>query len=169
MANRCSNSKNRNGVPDLSPSLEDYLEEIYRFSQSQPTIRVSDISHKLDVALPSVTKALRKLKEKDYITYQRYGVIGLTDKGRQTGKFLVDRNQVLQDFLLILNAQCNVAAEAEAMEHYLSTSTINAIQSFVLFMKDNADIRKQLVQFIEQHRENMEKIEAAEPQPQSQH
>lgn len=153
MGNGCNAGKNRNGIPDLSPSLEDYLEEVYRFSQSQPTIRVSDISHKLNVALPSVTKALHKLKEKDYITYQRYGMIGLTAKGEQAGKFLVDRNRVLQDFLLILNAECNVAAEAEAMEHYLSTSTINAIQSFVLFMKDNTSICKQLTQFIEQHRE----------------
>jgi len=51
----------------LSPSLEDYLEEIYRFSMQQKTVRVTDISHKLNVAMPSVTKALSKLKAQNYI------------------------------------------------------------------------------------------------------
>jgi len=47
----------------LTPSLEDYLEEIYRFSLSLDTVRVTDISKRLKVALPSVTKALYKLRD----------------------------------------------------------------------------------------------------------
>lgn len=133
---------------DLSPSLEDYLEEIYRFSLTQPIVRVSEISHKLNVAQPSVTKALRRLKLKEYITYQRYGLIGLTDKGNRIGSFLVKRNQILQEFLLLLSAQCNVSEEAEAMEHYLSVSTINVIQTFVAFMRQNPLIHEQLTAFI---------------------
>ena len=39
----------------LTPSLEDYLEEIYRFSLSLDTVRVTDISNRLKVAMPSVT------------------------------------------------------------------------------------------------------------------
>lgn len=44
----------------LSPSLEDYLEEIYRISQSGETVRVTDIAACLNVSLPSVTRALQK-------------------------------------------------------------------------------------------------------------
>lgn len=141
------NKKEKNSF-DLSPSLEDYLEEIYRFSLTQPIVRVSEISHKLNVAQPSVTKALRRLKLKEYITYQRYGLIGLTDKGKRIGSFLVKRNQILQEFLLLLSAQCNVSEEAEAMEHYLSVSTINVIQTFVSFMRQNPLIHEQLTAFI---------------------
>lgn len=139
---------------ELSPSLEDYLEEIYRFSETQPIVRVSEISNKLCVALPSVTKALRKLEAKDFITYQRYGLIGLTDKGMTIGSFLVKRNQILQDFLVMLSAECNIGAEAEAMEHYLSPSTIEAIQAMVTFMEKNPEIHEQLTAFIKQQREN---------------
>lgn len=153
MASSRGDSKKEKSSSELSPSLEDYLEEIYRFSQTQPIVRVSEISHKLEVAQPSVTKALRRLKLKECITYQRYGLIGLTDKGKRIGSFLVERNQILQDFLLILSAECNIGAEAEAMEHYLSVSTINVIQSFVSFMKQNPTIHEQLTSFITSHRE----------------
>lgn len=148
MASSKGEEKKEKNSFDLSPSLEDYLEEIYRFSLTQPIVRVSEISHKLNVAQPSVTKALRRLKLKEYITYQRYGLIGLTDKGNRIGSFLVKRNQILQEFLLLLSAQCNVSEEAEAMEHYLSVSTINVIQTFVAFMRQNPLIHEQLTAFI---------------------
>ncbi|HVJ47839.1 metal-dependent transcriptional regulator [Desulfitobacterium sp.] len=121
----------------LTPSLEDYLEEIYRFSLSLDTVRVTDISNRLKVALPSVTKALYKLRDQNYIKYERYGEIQLTDKGKEYGLYLVTRNQLLQEFLALICSKCNFAAEAEAMEHYLSTVTIDAIKTLVDFMKNN--------------------------------
>ena len=121
----------------LTPSLEDYLEEIYRFSLSLKTVRVTDISKRLKVALPSVTKALYKLRDQSYIKYERYGEIKLTDKGNEFGSYLVTRNQLLQEFLALIFSKCNVAVEAEAMEHYLSTTTIDAIKILVEFMKAN--------------------------------
>lgn len=133
----------------LSPSLEDYLEEIYRFHSSLGFVRVTDISHKLSVSLPSVTKAMRKLKNLDYITYQKYGHIGLTAAGLETGKFLVRRNQIIQEFLIMVRANCNIAAEAEAIEHYLSNSTIISVQALLVFMRKNPDIYQQLSAFLD--------------------
>lgn len=121
----------------LTPSLEDYLEEIYRFSLSLDIVRVTDISNRLKVALPSVTKALYKLRDESYIKYERYGEIILTDKGKEIGYYLVARNQLLQEFLALICSKCNFVAEAEAMEHYLSTATIDAIKTLVNFMKVN--------------------------------
>jgi DtxR family transcriptional regulator, Mn-dependent transcriptional regulator len=135
----------------LSPSLEDYLEEVYRFSVTQDVVRVSDISHKLNFALPSVSKALGKLRARGYITYPKYGFISLTDKGRQTGSYLVERNQVLQDFLVMLRAPCDVAAEAEAMEHYLSRETIDSIQVMMGFMQDSPEVYKAFVDYANEH------------------
>ncbi|MDF2501918.1 MAG: mntR [Anaerosporomusa subterranea] len=132
----------------LSPSLEDYLEEIYRFSVSNDTVRVTDISQKLNVKLPSVTKALGKLRAGGYITYQKYGIIGLTEKGRQTGGYLVERNTLLQEFLRIIWSDCDVAAEAEAMEHYLSKSTIASIQRLMVFMKNNPEVYQRFVDYV---------------------
>ncbi|TWH46213.1 metal-dependent transcriptional regulator [Sporomusa sp. KB1] len=134
----------------LSPSLEDYLEEIYRFSVSHDIVRVTDISHKLNVKLPSVTKAVGKLRAGGYITYQKYGVIGLTDKGRQTGGYLVERNTLLQEFLRTICADCDVDAEAEAMEHYLSKTTIVSIQHLMVFMKEHPTTYQQFVDYVQQ-------------------
>ncbi|BBB92178.1 MAG TPA: iron dependent repressor, metal binding and dimerization domain protein [Methylomusa anaerophila] len=133
----------------LSPSLEDYLEEIYRFSVSNDIVRVTDISQKLNVKLPSVTKALGKLRAGGYITYQKYGMMGLTDKGRQMGCYLVERNTLLQDFLRTICADCDVAAEAEAMEHYLSKSTISSIKRLMGFMKENTEVYQRFVEYVQ--------------------
>lgn len=133
---------------DLSPSLEDYLEEIYRFSLSQSSVRVSDLSKQLKVSLPSVTKALRKLRSKEYIHYHKYGDIYLTDWGNEIGRFLVERNTVLQEFLSFIAADCNIEEEAEAMEHYLSRTTIASIRLLVRYFKQNQEICQTLRQFI---------------------
>jgi DtxR family transcriptional regulator, Mn-dependent transcriptional regulator len=122
----------------LSPSLEDYLEEIYRFMLvNNNVVRVKDISKKLGVSLPSVSKALYKLNNQHYIKYHRYGEIELTDSGRQKGHYLVERNQLLQEFLALIRSDCNLAEEAEAIEHYLSESTIHSIHRLVSFFKAN--------------------------------
>jgi len=133
---------------NLTPSLEDYLEELYRFSLSTETVRVTDLSIKLGVSLPSVTKALRKLKNGHYIDYQRYGEIDLTEKGKKLGDFLVKRNQLLQEFLVLIKTDCDIAAEAEAMEHYLSEATIRSIQAIVTFLNQNPEWHKVLLEYI---------------------
>lgn len=132
----------------LSPSLEDYLEEIYRLIVSDDIVRVTDISLKLHVKLPSVTKALGKLREGGYITYQKYGMIGLTAKGRQIGYYLVERNALLQDFLRTICTDGDINAEAEGMEHYLSEETIVAIQRFMVFMKNNPEDYQRFVDYV---------------------
>ena len=117
----------------LSPSLEDYLEEIYRISQSGESVRATDIAACLNVSLPSVTKAMQKLDESKYINYRRYREIILTDSGKKLGHFLVERNRIIREFLKLIGSECDVAAEAEAMEHYLSLPTLSAIINFVKF------------------------------------
>jgi len=132
----------------LSPSLEDYLEELYRFSLSHEIVRVTDISQKLHVSLPSVSKALCKLKARQYINYQPYGVINLTAAGREMGNFLVARNRLLQEFLSLICADCDIAVEAEAMEHYLSRETIYSIQLLVKFMQNNHECYQNFIEYV---------------------
>lgn len=131
----------------LTASLEDYLEEIYRLSVTNPVVRVSDIAACLKVSLPSVVKALRKLKQLKVIEYERYKTINLTKMGREMGKSLVERNSTLQEFLLLIQSQCDIGAEAEAMEHYLSRPTIEAIEKMMEFMKENPDCYLKFQQF----------------------
>ncbi|HPT77208.1 MAG TPA: iron dependent repressor, metal binding and dimerization domain protein [Defluviitaleaceae bacterium] len=138
----------------LTPSLQDYLEEIYRLSIKSDEIRVSDIAEVLEVSLPSVVKALHKLNSRGYILYQPYEPVKLTEKGIREGKFLVQRNQLLKDFLRVLKTNSDIEKEAESMEHYLSLSTIQAIEKFYHFMKDNPDIQDRYDVYLQKTNEN---------------
>ena len=131
----------------LTPSLEDYLEEIYRFSTELGFIRITDVANKLDVSLPSVNKAVKVLSEKGYLEYIPYKNIDLTDKGAKLGKFLVDRNQMLQAFLKVIGSKADKEDEAEAIEHYLSKETVNAMTMVVEFFDRNPDIQNKLIDF----------------------
>lgn len=115
----------------LSPSLEDYLEEIYRLSLNQRVVRASDVATRLNVTMPSVNNALRRLSQDAYVIYVKYRDIVLTDKGIRLGQYLVDRNLILQKYFAIINPHSDASAEAEAMEHYLSYSSIRAIEDLL--------------------------------------
>ncbi|MCL6634352.1 MAG: DNA-binding protein [Peptococcaceae bacterium] len=137
----------------LSPSLEDYLEEIYRFSQANNVVRVSDIAACLKVSMPSVTNALRRLNHENYLTYKKYKEVILTARGRRLGRFLVERNRILREFLEIIGSGCDVPAEAEAMEHYLSFPSIKAIESLVDFMRTHPECREKFYRYCQIKRE----------------
>lgn len=131
----------------LTPSLEDYLEELYRLKMNNKEIRIKDIAKCLDVSMPSVVNGLRKLSNLKYIIYRPYEQIQVTDKGRKKGDFLVKRNQILKNFLEVIRAECDIEKEAEAMEHYLSISTIKSIEKMVEFLKDNKCVLEEMINY----------------------
>ncbi|RKD34186.1 metal-dependent transcriptional regulator [Thermohalobacter berrensis] len=124
----------------LSPSLEDYLEEVYRLSLNNKEIRIKDIADCLQVSMPSVVKGLKRLHNQGYIVYRPYQRIEVLDKGKKKGKFLIERNKILREFVKIIGSDCDIKQEAEAMEHYFSVSTIKAIEKLVKFLKERDDV-----------------------------
>jgi DtxR family transcriptional regulator, Mn-dependent transcriptional regulator len=137
----------------LSPSLEDYLEEIYRFSVELGYIRITDVARKLEVSLPSVNKAVNILHQEGYLEYIPYRNIELTEKGARLGRFLVERNSTLQEFLKVIGSNCNRENEAEAIEHYLSKETVEAMTLVVRFFKENPGLQQKLLEFQQNARE----------------
>ncbi|HHY26019.1 MAG TPA: iron dependent repressor, partial [Desulfitobacterium dehalogenans] len=107
----------------------------------------TDISKKLGVSLPSVSKALHKLNNQSYINYRRYGEIVLTDQGCLKGSYLVERNQMLQEFLALIQSQCDIPAETEAIEHYISDSTIQSLRRLITFFKENPTCYEAFIRF----------------------
>jgi len=131
----------------LSPSLEDYLEEVYRLSLNKNEIRVKDIADCLNVSMPSVVKGLRRLSKLGYIVYEPYEKIELTKSGKKKGRFLVERNRILRNFVEIIDSHCDIKAEAEAMEHYLTIDTIKAIEKLIKFFQLREDILNEFKEF----------------------
>lgn len=131
----------------LSPSLEDYLEELYRLSLNKKEIRIKDIADCLGVSMPSVVKGLKRLHDFGYIVYNPYEKIEISERGKKKGRFLINRNKILRQFIEIIGSDCDVKDEAEAMEHYLTVSTIKAIEKLVAFLNENKDVLDEFKRF----------------------
>lgn len=121
-----------------TPSMEDYLERIYKLMEEKGYARVSDIAEGLSVHPSSVTKMIQKLDKDNYLIYEKYRGLILTPKGKKMGKRLMERHQLLETFLTIIGVQCeNIYADVEGIEHHLSWDSITCIETLVhYFQKD---------------------------------
>ncbi|QMV44231.1 transcriptional regulator MntR [Cohnella cholangitidis] len=115
-----------------TPSMEDYLERIYRLIDEKGYARVSDIAEGLEVHPSSVTKMIQKLDKDSYLIYEKYRGLVLTNKGKKMGKRLVDRHLLLENFLQIIGVQEDkIYADVEGIEHHLSWDSITCIETLV--------------------------------------
>lgn len=115
-----------------TPSMEDYLERIYKLIDEKGYARVSDIAEGLEVHPSSVTKMIQKLDKDNYLVYEKYRGLVLTTKGKKMGKRLVDRHHLLEDFLSVIGVQEeNIYQDVEGIEHHLSWDSITCIETLV--------------------------------------
>ncbi|MFM9330280.1 transcriptional regulator MntR [Paenibacillus mesotrionivorans] len=111
-----------------TPSMEDYLEKIYKLIDEKGYARVSDIAEGLEVHPSSVTKMIQKLDKDNYLVYEKYRGLILTSKGKKLGKRLLDRHKLLEEFLQIIGVQEeNIYRDVEGIEHHLSADSIACI------------------------------------------
>ena len=83
----------------LSSSMEDYLETIFNLEKANRVARVKDIAANLKVTMPSVTGALKILKEKNLVNYEKNSFISLTKKGLKIAKVVLNKHRTLTCFL----------------------------------------------------------------------
>lgn len=115
-----------------TPSMEDYLERIYQLIDEKGYARVSDIAEGLEVHPSSVTKMIQKLDKDEYLVYEKYRGLILTSKGKKIGKRLVDRHQLLEEFLRLIGVEeSRIYQDVEGIEHHLSWDSITRIESLV--------------------------------------
>ncbi|ADD03247.1 iron (metal) dependent repressor, DtxR family [Thermoanaerobacter italicus Ab9] len=126
----------------LTPAMEDYIEMIYRESLKSPYTRVNLLSELLNVKAPSTTKMLQKLKEFGLVEYKKYGVVGLTEKGKEMGKFLLDRHSTVEEFLKNLGVKERLLEQTELIEHNISIETLEKMRKFNRFLKENPEIKE---------------------------
>lgn len=123
-----------------TPSMEDYLEKIYKLIDEKGYARVSDIAEGLEVHPSSVTKMIQKLDKDNYLIYERYRGLVLTSKGKKMGKRLVDRHHLLESFLHLIGVQEeNIYKDVEGIEHHLSWDSITCIEVLVEFFQRNPE------------------------------
>ena len=125
----------------LTASMEDYLEMIYRLSLDSGFTRIHELSDALNVQPPSATKMVQKLAELKFLKYKKYGVLVLEEDGKKHGEALLNRHNIIENFLRILDvSETEVLEETEKIEHTISNQTTKCFKGFVQFIKDNPDI-----------------------------
>ena len=104
-----------------SESSENYLEAILILSKRLPVVRSIDIAVELNFSKPSVSVAMKNLREKNYITMAADGYITLTESGKKRAESVMERHTLLSDWLISIGVSKETAlADACKVEHDLS-------------------------------------------------
>jgi Mn-dependent DtxR family transcriptional regulator len=121
----------------LFESGEDYLEAILMVSERKNEVHAIDVVNELGYSKPSVSIALKKLKEQEYITIDEFNHLHLTKKGLDIAKKIYERHKILTSILEKLGVDANNAEkDACKLEHDLSDVSWNAIKKYYY---DNLD------------------------------
>lgn len=121
-----------------TPSMEDYIEQIFILIEQKGYARVVDIAEALSVHPSSVTKMVQKLDKDQFVVYEKYRGLVLTPKGYKTGKRLVDRHELLEQLLKVIGVKDeNIYNDVEGIEHHLSWDAIDRIGDLVQFFEED--------------------------------
>ncbi|KKB37702.1 transcriptional regulator MntR [Bacillus thermotolerans] len=123
-----------------TPSMEDYIEQIFILINKKGYARVSDIAEALSVHPSSVTKMVQKLDRDEYLVYERYRGLMLTSKGKKIGKRLVERHTLLEEFLRVIGVkEEHIYEDVEGIEHHLSWDSIDRIADLVDYFNEKPE------------------------------
>lgn len=113
-------------------SQEDYLETILMLQRRLGQVRSIDIANEMNFSKPSVSVAMKNLREKAYITMSENGFITLTESGRRRAENVLERHTILSDWLISIGVSRQTAMEdACKVEHDLSEESFEAIKKAV--------------------------------------
>lgn len=113
-------------------SAENYLETILILKNRLGTVRSIDIANELDYTKPSVSVAMKNLRENGYIEMDGSGHITLTKKGLEIAETMYERHTLLSNWLTQLGVNAKTAVEdACRIEHVISAESFEAIKRHV--------------------------------------
>ena len=110
-------------------SAEDYLEAILSLRERNGMVRSIDIANELHFSKPSVSVAMKKLRESGYMEMDEDGLITLLPPGQEVAQRIYERHRLLTEFFVRLGVGEEVAAaDACKVEHDLSEETFQKIK-----------------------------------------
>ena len=116
----------------IHQSAEDYLESILVLQEKCGQVRSIDIVNLLGYSKPSVSIAMKKLRESGYISMSPDGLITLNESGLEIARQVYNRHKVITELFVQMGVSAEVAAEdACRVEHDLSQVTYERICDFV--------------------------------------
>lgn len=118
---------------EIHESSEDYLETILILKERTGQVRSIDIATEMNFSKPSISVAMKKLRENGYIEVDKEGFITLTDSGYKIASNIYERHKLLTRFFISLGVDAKVAAvDACKVEHDLSEETFRKIREHAL-------------------------------------
>ena len=113
----------------IHESAENYLETIFILSRRQPCVRSIDIALELNFSKPSVSVAMKNLRENGYILVNKEGHITLTESGLRIAETMYERHTLISNWLITLGVNPRTAVEdACRIEHVISAESFDAIK-----------------------------------------
>lgn len=113
----------------IHKSAEDYLEMILRLNEEKGYARSVDIATGLGVSKPSVSVAMKQLREGGYIIMDKDNYITLTDTGMEIAQRIYERHKVLTRMLTMIGVDEKIAEDdACKVEHDISVQTFTALK-----------------------------------------
>jgi Mn-dependent DtxR family transcriptional regulator len=116
----------------IHESAENYLETILVLGKQKGMVRSIDIANELNFSKPSVSVAMKNLRENGYIVVSPEGYISLLPAGLEIAEKIYERHTLLTDWLTNLGVSPETAAEdACRIEHVISSESFSAIKNHV--------------------------------------
>lgn len=113
-------------------SAENYLETILILKNKNGVVRSIDIVHELGITKPSVSVAMKNLKQKGLISVEEKGYIELTEEGYNIANMVYERHVVISKMLEKLGVSPDIAVkDACKIEHVISSESFQAIKEHV--------------------------------------
>lgn len=115
----------------LKESGEMYLETILILTKSNGNVRSIDIALHMGYSKPSVSRAVAMLKENDFISVEKGGLIKLTKQGKELAEKIYERHITLSKVFEKMGVSPEIAEkDACRIEHYISDETFKAITKY---------------------------------------
>lgn len=115
---------------EIHESAEDYLECILVLQQRLGTVRSIDIVHELNYSKPSVSIAMKRLRENGYVEMTPEGYISLLPPGEEIARRIYHRHRLITRFLIQLGvSEETAAADACKIEHDISDETFSCLEA----------------------------------------
>ena len=116
----------------IQESAENYLETILVIGKRKPQVRSIDIAAELNFSKPSVSVAMKHLREANCIEVSSSGFITLTKEGLRIASSVYEKHKFISEWLISLGVSPDTAsADACEMEHNISDESFQAMKKFI--------------------------------------
>lgn len=114
----------------IHESAENYLETILVLWERKGSVRSIDIANEMEFSKPSVSVAMKNLRQGGYIEMDASGEIRLLEPGMEIARRVLEKHTLLTKFLVALGVSEETAAEdACRMEHVISNESFEAMKA----------------------------------------